>query len=644
MNAKVICLLQIQSPHPQHHTMLTADSRGDIATERVRESPTPHFFNHTLNASAFDFYDNKARSKSKNPSQTRPAFDRWRPKFHLMAPHGWMNDPCALGYNEATGTYHAGFQWNPKGYEWGNMSWGCASSNDLLHWNVQKTPSMEPDRAHGEEGVFTGSMLPTNPNGEKDGSLTAFFTSARYLPLHYTLPYTLGTESIHMAKSTDGGRSWTRYEHNPIVSLPPKEHSVLGWRDPFITRWKEADFILGKTSPSLYGLVAGSIRGKTPTVFLYEINPIRLIEWAYIGTLSDLGMNFNPSAWTGDYGQNFETANLISLADSKGKRHNIMTLGVEGCLKPRPKERSEVIDDHSQMWLCGQLKPSSNGVDLGFKFGGIVDHGCYYAMASFPDPITGEQVAFGWVLEEDLSPDLTARQKWSGCLSIPRVLRLVELHSVTKALKTDVGKITSIQATPTENDTFSILTFCAVPDPRLQNLRSSQYSLQPRVFTSRAPDQVELLNGCDTWEMKMSLKVGSATRCGFEIDFSQDYRETARIYFEPGNEMLYVDRSASTSYPGINRLPERAPHTLFTFLDSCNNTEELETLDFHVYYDCSVLEIFVNGRTAITTRVYPTSNTSFGVRPFVESTYAEGERSELVSFNLWELDSAGCIS
>lgn len=108
--------------------------------------------------------------------------------------------------------------------------------------------------------------------------------------------------------------------------------------------------------------------------------------------------------------------------------------------------------------------------------------------------------------------------------------------------------------------------------------------------------------------------------------------------------MLYVDRSASTSYPGINRLPERAPHTLFTVLDSSNKTEELETLDFHVYYDCSVLEIFVNGRTAITTRVYPASNTSFGVRPFVESTDAKGERSELVSFNLWELDSAGCIS
>src|ERR1700753_547094 len=39
-------------------------------------------------------------------------FLRWRPIYHLQAPSGWMNDPCAPGYDPRTGLYHLFFQWN----------------------------------------------------------------------------------------------------------------------------------------------------------------------------------------------------------------------------------------------------------------------------------------------------------------------------------------------------------------------------------------------------------------------------------------------------------------------------------------------------------------------------------------------------
>jgi sucrose-6-phosphate hydrolase SacC (GH32 family) len=37
-----------------------------------------------------------------------------RPSFHITAPWGWMNDPCAPGYDSTTGLYHLFYQCKTK--------------------------------------------------------------------------------------------------------------------------------------------------------------------------------------------------------------------------------------------------------------------------------------------------------------------------------------------------------------------------------------------------------------------------------------------------------------------------------------------------------------------------------------------------
>jgi beta-fructofuranosidase len=85
------------------------------------------------------------------------------------------------------------------------------------------------------------------------------------------------------------------------------------------------------------------------------------------------------------------------------------------------------------------------------------------------------------------------------------------------------------------------------------------------------------------------------------------------------HETFQVERPRPSNInPDINHAPEIAPHTLFTYTNPAttindNTASEAETgseldteehLRIHALFDSSVLEVFVNGRTAITTRIY----------------------------------------
>ena len=140
----------------------------------------------------------------------------FRPVYHHTPVYGWMNDPNGMFYKD--GVYHLYFQYNPYGSVWGNMHWGHSTSSDLMHWKFEGS-AIVPD-AWG--AIFSGSCVVDHENtaGFGKGAVVAFYTSAKSTPWG-------DVQSQSMAYSLDNGKTFTKYEGNPILTSSERD-----FRDP----------------------------------------------------------------------------------------------------------------------------------------------------------------------------------------------------------------------------------------------------------------------------------------------------------------------------------------------------------------------------------------------------------------------------
>lgn len=142
--------------------------------------------------------------------------ESFRPVYHHTPAYGWMNDPNGMFYKD--GVYHLYFQYNPYGSVWGNMHWGHSTSTDLMHWTFEGC-AIVPD-AWG--AIFSGSCVVDHENtaGFGKDAVIAFYTSAKSTPWG-------DVQAESMAYSLDNGKTFTKYEGNPIVTSAEKD-----FRDP----------------------------------------------------------------------------------------------------------------------------------------------------------------------------------------------------------------------------------------------------------------------------------------------------------------------------------------------------------------------------------------------------------------------------
>ena len=83
--------------------------------------------------------------------------EQWRPDFHFSPEKNWTNDPNGLLYHE--GEWHIFYQHNPFENKWGHMSWGHATSTDLLHWKHLPVAIPEIETKDTTTWIFSGCAV-----------------------------------------------------------------------------------------------------------------------------------------------------------------------------------------------------------------------------------------------------------------------------------------------------------------------------------------------------------------------------------------------------------------------------------------------------------------------------------------------------
>lgn len=160
-------------------------------------------FGQQYNALIDEQSTEKPDEETPKPAPASGYNEQYRPQVHYTPAQNWVNDPNGLVF--ADGTYHLFYQYNPQGNDWGNMSWGHATSPDLIHWKEQPVALMRDELGD----VFSGSCVIDNNNtaGFGAGAMVAIYTSAGSAGQQQSVAY-----------STDGGKNFTRYPGNPVIS------------------------------------------------------------------------------------------------------------------------------------------------------------------------------------------------------------------------------------------------------------------------------------------------------------------------------------------------------------------------------------------------------------------------------------------
>lgn len=502
------------------------------------------------------------------------------------------------------------------------MSWGHLTSRDLITWNTQTYPALEPDQPYDVQGVFTGCMVPPGLGNGKE--LTVVYSSICKLPFHWsTPPYPRNAAGLALATSHDGGKSWQKCQKNPIVAGEPAGVQVTGFRDPFIARWPSVDVLLGHgVDTKLYGLVSGGIESSGPTTFLYDIRSPDFSDWKCIGSLVDLPINFQPSKkWSGSYGINWECVNFLSLP-SGPKIRNFLVIGAEGNVE-RDHIRSHELPVsvtprtvRTQVWMSGDLVKKSDGIKFQYRTGGFLDHGSYYAANSFQDSRSDRYIVYGWIPEEDITTQRAREKGWNGSLALPRELFVCKIPGVVRALHSTLSEITNIETERRADGAFDLYTLGIRPVVELEqfrNLSTQRYQSKSAVLlpqSSQVSHEWLYSTTSATWELEATIALSmTCETVGFHIRHNQEFSICTTITFSTRLESITVNRGASNAEPDINRCSESGPFTLFT---SRSETEKQadpaaisqEPLRLRLILDRDVLEVFANDRFALATMLY----------------------------------------
>ncbi len=316
--------------------------------------------------------------------------ERYRPLVHYTPARNWLNDPNGMVYID--GVYHLYYQYNPYGNNWGNMSWGHASSRDLIKWEEHHVV-LRPDHL-GD--IFSGSAVCDKDNtaGFGENALVALYTSNG------------SSQQQSLAYSLDGGMNFIKYGSNPVMP----NTSEPDCRDPKVF-WHEG---------TRRWIMVLSLGWKREVDIWASEN---LKNWYHLSRFGyPLDANLSRGQW--------ECPDLIPL-DYKGTEKWAMIVSVNagphlgsGC-----------------MYFIGNFdgtRFTADGAPLYLDYG--MDN---YAGVTWSNAPENRKIFIGWMNNWDYTSAVPT-YPWRSAMTLPRELKLIEYQGKPLLANTVVKEIETI--------------------------------------------------------------------------------------------------------------------------------------------------------------------------------------------------------
>ena len=402
--------------------------------------------------------------------------EQYRPLYHHTPAYGWMNDPNGMFFKD--GVWHLYFQHNPYGSQWENMTWGHSTSTDLIHWTFQGDP-IQPD-AWGS--IFSGSSVvdKNNTAGFGENAIVALYTSAGE------------NQTQSMAYSTDNGKTFTKYDGNPIITS-----NVPDFRDPHMF-WNE--------DIKKWNMILAA--GQQMNIYSSD----NLKDWKFE---SSFGAEY------GSHGGVWECPDLMKMkvrGTDKEKWMLVCNINPGG---PSGGSATQyfVGDFDGHKFTCESKPEVTKWMDYG------KDH---YATVTFDNAPNGRHVALAWMSNWQYANQVPTLQ-YRSANSIPRDLGLFEYKGNTYCSVTPSEEITAARS---KKPSKSLSEACEM----VVNLKGdatitlSNSKGEKVVMTYKAKDE--------TFSMDRTLSG--------KTDFSSDFAAitTAPVYGKMNKLRIFIDKSS----------------------------------------------------------------------------------------------------
>lgn len=465
-----------------------------------------------------------------------------RPRFHFTPPSMWMNDPNGLVFY--AGEYHLFYQHYPEDTVWGPMHWGHAVSRDLVHWRHLPV-ALAPDSLGY---VFSGSAVVDwhNTSGFGVGALPPLVAVFTYHDPERAEAGTGDHETQGIAYSTDRGRTWTKYEGNPVL---PNAERRRDFRDPKVfwhegtKRWVMVlavrDHVELYGSPDLkrwswlssWGERWGAHGGtwECPDLFPIQVEGSSETKWVLIQSL-------NPGGPQGGSGTQY------FVGDFDGRSFTL------------DPSFAETLQHQRAVWL-------DQGRD---DYAGVT-----WSDVSESD---GRRIFIGWMSNWDYAMEVPTHP-WRSAMTLPRTLRLVRTDQGYRIFAGPVGELTRLRG---------------------RTARIPGMSLDGRVDLTG-----DIGFPITTSEMVLEVGKDAMRRADFGVELSNARGERYRIGYDTGTDRFYSDRTEAGPSDFSDAFADRV-HWAPRFAQD-------GVVRLRLFFDVASVEVFADGGvTVLTDTFFPT--------------------------------------